>query len=233
MKRKIFAMFLVLALVLSLGACGQSKETTVTGMVVSVNGTVITLMEMDESVTSQFSEGQIPSMPEGFEGFSGSFNGTMPEGGSFPGWNGSSEMPSMPEGGSFPGWNGSNEMPSMPEGGSFPGWNGSSEMPQMPEGGSMPQFPSGDRGNMTPDFGNITIDGETQEIDLANAHISVEIDGGKEGGSMENITPGAFVTVTLDGKGKATYVLVSQTSGFGSFGNFGGFSGFGGFGSGN
>ena len=56
---------------------------------------------------------------------------------------------------------------------------------------------------------------ETTTVDIGKAHISVEIEGGKESGSMDNIVPGAFVTVMVNGKGEATYVLVSAQSGFG------------------
>ena len=52
-------------------------------------------------------------------------------------------------------------------------------------------------------------------LDLSNAHVSVEIDGGKASGSMEDIGPGTYVTVTVNGKGEATYVLVSTQSFFG------------------
>ena len=40
----------------------------------------------------------------------------------------------------------------------------------------------------------------------------------KESGSMENIQPGTFVTITVNGKGKVTYVLVSSQSFFGGRG---------------
>ena len=79
----------------------------------------------------------------------------------------------------------------------------------------MPNFSGG---NGMPGFGEFSYDGETKQVDIANAHISVEIDGGKASGSMEDITAGVFVTITLNGKGEATYVLVSANSGFG--GNF-------------
>ena len=56
---------------------------------------------------------------------------------------------------------------------------------------------------------------ETTDVDIANAHISVEIDGGKASGSMNDIKAGTFVTITMNGKGEATYVLVSSMEGFG------------------
>ena len=128
MMKNWIAFLAVLALMLSLTACGGGEETTVSGMVVAVDGTVITLMEMDGGFGpgGQPPEGERPGM-EGFEGM-----------------------------------------------------------------------------------------GETTTLDIADAHISVEIDGGKESGSMENIVPGTMVTVTVSPKGQATYVLVNQ--GFGGFG---------------
>lgn len=72
-------------------------------------------------------------------------------------------------------------------------------------------------GSARPDSGSESgkNDVETKTVDLANAHISVEIDGGKESGSMSNIKAGTFVTITINGKGEATYVLVSAQTSFG------------------
>lgn len=188
MKRKVIAIFMALALVLSLTACGSEEETTLSGMVVSVDGTVISLVEMDGSM--EFAEGEMPERPEGMESFGEfspeNFQGSLPEGESFPQW-GEGQMPEGME---------------PPEG------------MTMPEDGMMPDF-GGENGGMRPGFGNFGEDMDTQEVDIANAHISVEIDGGKASGSMEDVVPGAFVTVTINGKGEATYVLVSSMPGFG------------------
>lgn len=95
MKRKLIAFLTVLALAVTLVACGGGEETTVTGMVVAVEGTVISLVEMDMD-NMDFAGGERPEMPEGMEGFEGfdpgSFDGTMPEGGEFPRW-GEGEIP--------------------------------------------------------------------------------------------------------------------------------------------
>ena len=196
MKRKSIAILLVFALAAALTACGGGEETTLTGMVVSVEGTVVTLMEMNGEMGSmEFEEGQMPSMPadmEGFGGFGGfdpgSFDGTFPAGEDMPQWEGG-EMPDMPEG------------MEPPEG------------MTMPENGEMPDFDN--MGGMRPGFGNVGENMETKDVDIANAHISVEIDGGKASGSMEDIVPGAFVTITMNGKGEVTYVLVSAQGRFG------------------
>ena len=55
------------------------------------------------------------------------------------------------------------------------------------------------------------IDGETKTVDITNAHISVDNNGTKESGTTENLTPGAIVTITLNKKGEATYILVTST----------------------
>ena len=195
-----------LSLLLCLTACGEEETVSVTGMVVSVDGTVITLMEMDQENMNfrEMEEGQMPSMPsdlEGFEGFSGGFSGegfdgTMPEGGEFTG--------AFP-GGSFPGGEG------------FSGW-GEGQMP------SMPDF-SGSFVGMMGSMGGINFDGKTQQIDIGDARIGVEIEGGKESGSLDDLAPGAFVTVTMTAKGKVTYVLVTSTSGMTGFGGIGNFMG--------
>ena len=198
MKKKLVAIFVAFVLTISLAACGAGKETTLTGMVVSVDGTVISLMEMDTSNMGgkDFAGGERPEMPEGMEGIQGfgdfnpeDFEGTFPEGGNFPQW-GDGEMPEMPE---------------MPEGMELP------EGMTMPENGEMPDF--GDMGGM--EFGNFDSDAETKNVDIGDAHISVEIDGGKASGSMDDIKAGTFVTITMNGKGEVTNVLVSPQSFFG------------------
>ena len=207
MKRKLIVILLVLTMALAMAACGAGEETTLSGMVVAVDGTKISLMEMDlnNMGNRNFAEGERPERPEGAEGFEGfqgfggfnpeDFQGQMPDGETFPQW-GEGEMPQMPE-----------SMP-KPESGEMP-----EDMP-VPEKGEMPEF-SGEKGSMRPGFGNFSSDVETKEVDIANAHISVENEGVKESGSMDDITPGTFVTVTMNGKGQATYVLVSSRSGFG------------------
>ena len=192
MKRKFIVILMTLALAISLSACGGDEETTLTGMVVSVDGTVISLVEMDTANMGgrDFTEGERPQMPEGMEGFGGfnpdEFDGTLPEGETFPQW-GEGEMPEGME---------------PPEG------------MTMPENGEMPDF-RGENGGIRPGFGNFGEDMETTDVDIANAHISVEIDGGKASGSMDDIKTGTFVTITMNGKGEATYVLVSSMEGFG------------------
>ena len=192
MKRKFIAILMTIVLAVTLAACGGGEETTLTGMVVSVDGTVISLVEMDASNMGgrDFAEGERPEMPEGMEGFAGfnpnEFDGTLPEGETFPQW-GEGEMP---------------EGMKHPEG------------MTMPENGEMPDF-GGENGGMRPGFGNFGEDMETTDVDIANAHISVEIDGGKASGSMNDIKAGTFVTITMNGKGEATYVLVYSMEGFG------------------
>ena len=189
MKKKLVAIFVAFVLTISLAACGAGKETTLTGLVVSVDGTVISLMEMDTSNMGgkDFAGGERPEMPEGMEGFENfnpeDFDGTMPEGGNFP-QRGEGERPEMPEG------------------------------MTPPEDGQMPDF-GGENGGMRPGFGNFGENTETKDVDIANAHISVEIDGGKASGSMDDIKAGTFVTITMNGKGEVTNVLVSSQSGFG------------------
>ena len=199
MKKKWIAGISALALALTMAGCGGSgEETTVTGMVVSLEGTTVSLMAMDENRgggnrPSMPENGEMPAMPEGMENF------TMPEG--FDPDNIPEDFPDGFEPGNFNG-----EMPAMPEG---------MDRPEMPSDGEMPNR----------DFSGWGEDLETTSIDIGSAHISVEIEGGKEGGSLESITPGSFLTITLNSKGEATYVLVSAgMSGMSGFG--GGFGGF-------
>ena len=81
-------------------------------------------------------------------------------------------------------------------------------------------FPGGSDGGMPGGFGGFgefSYDGEIKQVDIANAHISVEIEGGKVSGSMEDMKTGVFVTITMNGKGEVTNVLVSS-SGWGGSG---------------
>ena len=223
MKRKFIAILMTFVLAVSLAACGAGEETTLSGMVVSVDGTVISLVEMDSSSMGgmNFAEGEMPEMPEGMEGFEGfgdfenfdpgNFDGTLPEGETMPQMGEGETMPQMGEGETMPQW-GEGEMPEMPGGMTPP------DGMTMPENGEMPDF-GGAMGEGMSGFGNFPEDMETKDVDIADAHISVEIDGGKASGTMEDVKAGTFVTITLNGKGEATYVLVSQQSFFGGRGN--------------
>lgn len=195
MKQKIMATLLALVMVLSLTACGEGEETTLTGMVASVDGTVISLMEMDGTMGEMnFESGEMPQMPEGMEDFEGfenfdpenfdpeAFEGTFPEDAEIPQW----EDGEMPEG------------------------------MTPPEDGEMPAFDS-ENGGRGPGFGNFDFEGETKDVDIGDAHISLETNGVKESGTLEDITPGSMVTITMNGKGEATYVLVSSQISFGGF----------------
>ena len=186
---------MTLALTVTMAACGGGEETTISGMVISVDGPVISLIEMDDSIGAErFSTGERPEMPEGMEapqGFgefdSGDFDGTLPEGETFP----------------------QREEGEMPEGMTPP------EDMTMPENGEMSDF-NGEHGGMRPNYGELGEDMETIDMDIGDAHISVEIDGGKASGSMDDINTGTFVTITMNGKGEVTNVLVSSQSFFGS-----------------
>jgi len=72
------------------------------------------------------------------------------------------------------------------------------EMPSMADG-EMPSMPSG----------------ETTEYDLANAHISTTTDGVKASATIDDITVGCSLTLTLDSKGNVTNVVISSNQGFG------------------
>ena len=224
MKRKIIAVLLTLVLVLSLAACGdEEKETTLSGMVVSVEGNVLSLVEMSGSMEDMdlggFSGEFDGTMPEAFEGnIPEGFDGTMPEGfeGGFPGGMPEDFDGTMPEGfdGTMPeGFEG--EFPEGFEGG-FPGGRPEDSDGTLPEGETYPQRGEGGMpGGMMGAFGS---DAETTQVDVSNAHISVEIDGGKASGTLEDLQPGSFVTVTLNARGEATYVLVSEGFSFGGRG---------------
>ena len=98
MIRKIGAVLISLLLLLSLAACGDEEETTISGMVVSVEGSIISLAEMNVE-DMEFSFENMPQMPEGMESFEefenfdpSRFEGEFPGGENFPNI-GSGEMP--------------------------------------------------------------------------------------------------------------------------------------------
>ena len=215
--KKILAFALVFGLLFSFAACGSDsdsgEETTVSGMVVSVEGTVLKLMDSSSMGNrgqggnrGQNGENQRPTMPEGWN----SEDFTMPEGST------------MPEG--FEGFNPENWNPedfTMPE-----GWEGFN--PENFQGGERPEGetrPRGEgQGRPQGGFGgSFNMEGvETTSYDVANARVGKEIEGGKESASLEDIKAGTMVTITLNSKGEATYVLITS-SGFGGMGgNFGG-----------
>lgn len=215
MKKKWIAALCALALVLTMAGCGGGEETTVSGMVVSLEGTTVTLMEMSgnmEDFSSMFENGEMPQRPQGGEQGprpEGMEDFTIPEDFDFE----NIDPENMPEGFDQENFDPENmpegfdrgEMPQGFDPGSFGGMDG--ERPEMPEGGAFPGF-----GGQTPM-------GETTTLDIANARIGVEIEGGKESGSLSNVIPGVMVTITLSPKGEATYVLVSS-SGMGFGGSF-------------
>ena len=184
-----------LALALTMTACGEEKETTLTGMITAVDGTVISVVEMSANMQgerpSMPESGEMPSMPEGMEDF------TIPE----------DFDPEKPDRTPPEGFDPGNFGGQMPNGGDMPERPTGEGMPEMPNGQGMPNF-----GDISGMFGGM---GEARSIDIANARISVEIEEGKASGSMEDIKPGTFVTITLHGKGEATAVLVAASSGFG------------------
>ena len=226
MMKKILAFALVFGLLFSFAACGgdsdSGAETTVSGMVVSVEGTVIQLMDSS-------------SMGGRGQGGNRGQNGNRGENGE-----GNSQRPSMPEG-----WN--SEDFTLPEGATMPegfenfnpeNWNSQDfTMPEGWEGFNPENFQGGERpeGETRPEGegqgrpqggfgGNFNMEGvETTSYDVANARVGKEIEGGKESASLEDIKAGTMVTITLNGKGEATYVLITS-SGFGGMGggNFGG-----------
>ena len=216
--KRVIATAMGLVLVLTMAACGKKAEDTstitVTGMVTAINGSVISLVEMD---SNRLGSGTRPSMPENMEGFE-NFEGF--EGGKNP-W-GEGEMPDFGEG-QMPQRPQNGERPDMPTGedGEFSGFTpfGDGQMPNF-EGGEIPNFD----GSKMPDMGNFEIDGEVTEIDIGNAHITVEEDGVKATGSLSDLKVGSFVTITKNEKGEVTNVLITASSGFngmGGFGNFG------------
>lgn len=218
MKRATMAILCMAALVLFMAGCSEKEDTTttVTGIVVSVDGTVVTLRQFDANAQGGGnrgnSQGQRPSDSEGSKRPEGDF--TMPEGDFTP----PEGDFTMPEGGF-----------SRPEGdftrpqGDFDPNNADGELPDgmtapsMPADGERPGSGSfGDRGQ-----------GEPTTVDLKNAHISIQDGDIKAAGSISDIKAGSFLTVTLNSKGEATEVLVSTMNSFGGGRGQGGFSGTG------
>ena len=128
MKRRWMTVIPALALALTMTACGQEKETTLTGMVTAVDGTVISVVEMSADMKgerpSMPENGEMPSMPEGMEDF------TIPE--DFDPENPDRTPPEGFDPGNFGG--------QMPNGGDIPEMPTGEGMPEMPNGQGMPNF---------------------------------------------------------------------------------------------
>ena len=225
MKRKLTAILCLAALVLCMAGCSEKEETTtLTGMVVSVEGTVVNIMDTSNMGNFQGNwGGNRPSGSENGQRPEGNF--TMPEGMTLP------EGVTIPEGG-FVRPEGGNrpEGGTRPEGdytrpqGGFDPENFQGQFPEsnftMPEGMTLPE------GGNRPSFGGNNENGklqmETTAVDLANAHISIQDGDIKAAGSISDIKVGSMLTITLNGKGVATEVLVTSSGMSGFAGNFGG-----------
>lgn len=201
MKRMIISWICLLAMAASLAGCSQEAAEEATTTLTGI----VTAVEGTVITVQEMGSGRTNRVqPEGERPSmpQGGFSGTLPEGATLPesGFDGT-----WPEGAT------------MPEGG-FGG--------KRPDGETMPEGMEGTR----PTGGRNDFGGEGTQVNLANAHITVEFDGGKATGTMEDITPGAFVTVTLDSSGAATNLVVAESPGFGGQGGFGGNGGSGGMG---
>lgn len=200
MKFKLIWILCIVSLILCAVGCGKTEEsTTVTGIVVSVDGSVISVRTMG-SQNPYGANGRDSQRPTGEEGRRfPSFDGEMPE------------RPTGEKGRRFPSFNGETpERPTGEEGRRFPSFNG-----------EMPERPTGEEGRGFPSFNGENT--EAKSYDLSTAHISVEIDEGKASGTMEDVKQGSIVTLTLNKKGEVTLVLVSSRnlSGFGNRGQGG------------
>ena len=80
---------------------------------------------------------------------------------------------------------------------------------------NIPQRPSG--GNMFGGIGSQLEGVETTLVELANVHISLEYNGVKEGGGIDDVTVGSHTTITMNSEGEATNVVVFSMAGFGRF----------------
>ena len=215
MKRRLIAALCLTAIILCMVGCSEKEEktSTITGMVMSVDGTVVSLREFNgnfQGGNRGNGQGQRPS---------GSENSQRPS--KTPG----GQAPVSPEGNfTFP------EGFTMPEG-EFTRPEGSSERPggnftrpegdfTLPEGATRPEgdFTRPAGGNRPNSGGN---QAEATTVDLKNAHISIQDGDIKAAGSMSDIKVGSFLTITLNSKGEATEVLVTSMGGFGGKG-FGG-----------
>ncbi len=206
MKQKLFAFFCIIVLLLCSVGCGADESTTtVSGMIVSVEGTVITLRKMGGQMQGNFGGNRAERDENGdFKGFD---RENMPEG---------FNPENMPEG--F-------DPENLPEGMKRPNRQNGEDF-QRPTGEDA-QRPTGKR----PDFKQFANGegAETETYDLANAHISLKVDEGQASGTMDDIKQGSIVTLTLNKKGEVVQILVTATSGFGGRGQgMGGFGGFGG-----
>ena len=175
----------------AVSGCGkEEKTTTLTGMVVSIEGTVVSLQQFDSEM-QQRPSGDKPEQFEGGEGFE-NFN---PENFNREDFNPEDFNPEdfNPEDFNPENFN--------PEDFNSESFNREDFNPENFDG-------------EMPDIGFQFSEGESKTVDLGDAHITLEIDGGKATGSIQDITEDSFLTITMDGDGKVTNVIVSSGSGF-------------------
>ena len=217
MKNKILILLLALVLAVTMTACGGGEETTVTGIVVSIEGTTISLIEFSgemssENMPQRTEGGEMPNM----EGF-GNFNPEDLENFDFENMN-PEDMENFNFGNFNPG-NMENFNPEDME--NFNPEDFAGKLPEgaeMPEDGEMPERPA--NGEMPEGMGSQLKGVETTTVEIANAHISLEYNGVKEGGSIDDVTVGSYITVTMNSKGEATNIVVSSMAGMTGFGGF-------------
>ncbi len=205
--KKLLSLLCVFAIMLSVAGCGQNADPTeaptngdntqssLTGQVTAIDGSVVTLILGVLSPMADFrpdgniqgNPGDMPSMP----GNSGGFDqlvpdSTAPAGSGSPDGEGGTppQMPDGETGGTPP------EMPNGEMGGTPP------EMPNGETGGTPPQMPSGEMGDrpmgdgMPGNFSFFAAGTESISLDLSGAKVYIE--------SMGNTTEAALTDIAIN-----------------------------------
>ena len=200
--KRLVSLTCAAALLASLAACGASSSSSesgenseVTGQVLSVDGTSVTL-QLGTLTEAESPQGNPPEMPDNSTG-SGDNTQTPPD---------------KPDGqapaGSADGTDSTQAPPAKPDG------DGSSD-----SNASAPEQPSGSAPSGMPDGNSFTAGDESMTLDLADAALTKN----GESISTSDLAADDILTVTLNASGKATAAEVVTANGIGSApGGFGG-----------
>lgn len=219
--KKLISTFCALAMVFAMTGCQQQTDSTestdvvdysntsLTGKVTAVDGTVVTLqlgelaetdMTMPEGQDPGAGNDEIPSMPSDEDGASNGEIDQLPTGGSD---NTLTELPTGDAEGAI------SELPSG-ETGDTPPDLPSGEQDAGEAGGTPPDMPNGEGGGMAMggNMTSFTAGDETATIDLTGATVNAESMDGTVDSSIDDITVGDILVVNVGENNTVTTVTI-------------------------
>lgn len=224
--KRIAAFACAVAMLASLAACSSSSGSTdstetseITGQILSIDGSSVTLQlgTLSENTDASAPQGTPPAKPDDASGSSDSQQTppAKPDGSNDTSGD-TQTPPAKPDDSSDSTNNGS--APEQPSDAASSGNDGQTP-PEMPSDGGNGAAPSG-----MPGGSSFTAGDESTTVDLSNASLTKD----SESITVDDLAVDDILTVTLDGSGTATAAEVVSTNGIGGMpGGQGGFGGSG------